>query len=256
MSGEPVSHKKIYMKLGNKTAIVTGAGSGIGQAIAQSFAREGARVVAVGRTLDKLEQTKSQAGSAGERIYARTLDVSDRAAVEALVESVAAEFGAIDILVNNAGTNVPRRALKDLSTEDFDKMIRINLSGAFYLVHEVLPLMRTRRDGLIINVSSVAGVRASPLGGAGYTASKFGMSGLSKTIGMEEGRNGIRSCLICPGEVNTPILDNRPVVPDAEQRAVMLQPEDLAQAALLVATLHPRATIPEMIISPTIQEFN
>jgi NAD(P)-dependent dehydrogenase (short-subunit alcohol dehydrogenase family) len=116
--------------------------------------------------------------------------------------------------------------------------------------------MRSRRDGLIINVSSVAGVRASTLGGAGYTASKFGLSGLSKTIGMEEGKNGIRSCSICPGEVNTPILENRLVVPDAARRAVMLQPEDLAAAALLVATLHPRATIPEMIISPTIQEFN
>jgi len=244
------------MKLAKKIAIVTGAGSGIGQAIAQSFAQEGARVVAVGRTLEKLEQAKSQAGPAGERIHPRALDVSDRDAVVDLVKSFVADFGTIDILVNNAGTNVQQRALTVLSTEDFDKMVRINLSGTFYLVHEVLPVMRARRDGLIINVSSVAGVRASPLGGAGYTASKFGMSGLSKTIGMEEGRNGIRSCLICPGEVNTPILENRPVVPNAEQRAVMLQPEDLAQAALMVATLHPRATIPELVISPTIQEFN
>ncbi|MDA1315915.1 MAG: SDR family oxidoreductase [Acidobacteria bacterium] len=244
------------MRLEDKIAIVTGAGSGIGKAIADSFAQEGAQVFSVGRTLGKLEQAKSEAGAAAGRIHPRALDVSDQAAVVRLVRAAVEEFGKIDILVNNAGTNVPQRALEVLSPEDFDKMVRINLSGPFYLVHEVLPVMRSRRDGLIINVSSVAGVRASTLGGAGYTASKFGLSGLSKTIGMEEGKNGIRSCLICPGEVNTPILDNRLVVPDAAQRAVMLQPEDLAAAALLVATLHPRATIPEMIISPTIQEFN
>ncbi len=244
------------MRLANKIAIVTGAGSGIGQAIAETFALEGAEVLSVGRTLAKLENAKSQSGGGADRIHPHAMDVSDQAAVARLVRSAATEFGKIDILVNNAGTNVPERALEVLSTEDFDKMVRINLSGPFYLVHEVLPLMRNRRDGLIINVSSVAGVRASTVGGAGYSASKFGLSGLSKTIGMEEGKNGIRSCLICPGEVNTPILENRPVVPDAARRAAMLQPEDLAQAALLVATMHPRATIPEMIISPTIQEFN
>jgi NADP-dependent 3-hydroxy acid dehydrogenase YdfG len=243
------------MRLASKIAIITGAGSGIGQAIADTFALEGAQVLSVGRTLEKLEQAKSQSGAA-DRIHPHALDVSDQAAVARLVRSAAKEFGKIDILVNNAGTNVPGRALEVLSTEDFDKMVRVNLSGPFYLVHEVLPLMRNRHDGLIVNVSSVAGVRASTVGGAGYSASKFGLSGLSKTIGIEEGKNGIRSCLICPGEVNTPILENRPVVPDAARRAAMLQPEDLAQAALLVATMHPRATIPEMIISPTIQEFN
>jgi len=157
--------------------------------------------------------------------------------------------------VNNAGVNVPKRALSELSTEDFDKIVRVNLNGAFYVIHGVLPVMRKQGGGLIINVSSVAGVRASELGGAAYSASKFGLSGLSKTIGVEEAKNGIRSCLIYPGEVNTPILDARPVVPDAEQRAKMLQPEDLAQAALLVATLHTRATIPEMVVTPTLQRF-
>jgi NADP-dependent 3-hydroxy acid dehydrogenase YdfG len=123
-------------------------------------------------------------------------------------------------------------------------------------VHAVLPQMRQRRDGLIINISSIAGVRANKVAGGGYTASKFGLSALSLQIGLEEGQNGIRSCLICPGEVNTPILERRPVVPNEEQRARMLQPEDLAQVALLAATLDPRATIRELIITPTIQEFS
>ena len=141
------------------------------------------------------------------------------------------KLGAIDILVNNAGTNLARRKLTELSVEDFDRVVDVNLKGAYYCVHEVLPKMRERRQGLIINVSSVAGVRASVLGGTAYSASKFGMSALSLMIGLEEGANGIRSCMICPGEVNTPILEDRPVVPTAEKRAVMLQPEDLAQAA-------------------------
>lgn len=243
------------MKLENKIALVTGAGSGIGQAVAETFAQEGAHVVSVGRTREKLDSAKREAGETGVRIHPRALDVSDRTAAKALVAATAAQFGAIDILVNNAGVNVPRRALSELSMDDFDKIVQVNLNGAFYLIHEVLPIMRERRDGLIINVSSIAGIRGSELGGAAYSASKFGMAGLSKTVGLEEGDNGIRSCLIYPGEVNTPILDSRPVVPDADQRARMLQPEDLAQAALLVATLHPRATIPELVISPTIQKF-
>ena len=243
------------MKLQNKIAIVTGAGSGIGRAIAELFAREGAEVVSVGRTREKLDAARQEAGSVGERIHPKALDVSDVTAAGALATSTVAEFGRVDILVNNAGVNVAKRALSELSIADFDKLVRVNLNGAFYVIHGALPVMRKQGGGLIINVSSVAGVRASELGGAAYSASKFGLSGLSKTIGVEEAKNGIRSCLIYPGEVNTPILDARPVVPDAERRAKMLQPEDLAQAALLMATLHPRATIPEMVVVPTLQRF-
>ena len=115
--------------------------------------------------------------------------------------------------------------------------------------------MRRRRDGLIINVTSVAGVRASVLGGSAYSASKFGASALSLMVGLEEGENGIRSCNICPGEVNTPILDDRPVPPSPEKRAAMLQPEDLARAALFLATLPPHATVPELIITPSLQQY-
>ena len=244
------------MKLGDKTAIVTGGGSGIGRAIAESLAHEGARVVTVGRDADKLEAARQAAGNDDGRILPRAVDVSDRAAVHDMVEWAEGELGKIDILVNNAGMNVPRRSLAELSTDDFERMVNINLNGAFYCAYEVLPKMRARQDGLIINVSSVAGVRASVIGGAGYTASKFGMAGLSLTIGLEEGPNGIRSCLICPGEVNTPLLEDRPIIPDEEARARMLQPEDLAQAALFVATLHPRACVPEMIITPTVQKFS
>ena len=244
------------MKLADKTAVVTGAGSGIGRGIAECFAREGAKVIAVGRTAAKLEKARGAAGDAAQRLFPRAADVSEKGPVHELFEQVIAEFGRIDILVNNAGTNVPKRALDVLSVEDFELMVKVNLTGAYNCIHAVLPHMRQNKDGLIINISSIAGVRASTLGGAGYSASKFGLSALSYCVGLEEGVNGIRSCMICPGEVNTPILENRAVVPTAEQRAVMLQPEDLAQAALMVALLHPRATVPELIICPTIQKFS
>ena len=243
------------MRLDGKGVIVTGAGSGIGQAVAACFAAEGASVVSVGRNLDKLERAKQEAGEAGARIFPKVADVSDRQAVAQMAGWAEQRLGAIDILVNNAGTNIARRKLSELSVEDFDRVVDVNLKGAYYCVHEILPKMRERRQGLIINVSSIAGVRASTLGGTAYSASKFGMSALSLMIGLEEGANGIRSCLVCPGEVNTPILEDRPVVPSAEKRAVMLQPEDLAHAALFVATLHPRATVPELIISPTTQKY-
>jgi NAD(P)-dependent dehydrogenase (short-subunit alcohol dehydrogenase family) len=244
------------MKLAGKNALVTGGGSGIGRGIAECFAREGARVVIVGRTSEKLEAVRREAGDAGQRILPRAADATNRSSVVAAVAWANEQLGSIDILVNNAGTNVPRRAMDQLSPEDFELMVNTNLNGPFYFVHAVLPQMRQRRDGLIINISSIAGVRANKVAGGGYTASKFGLSALSLQIGLEEGQNGIRSCLICPGEVNTPILERRPVVPNEEQRARMLQPEDLAQVALLAATLDPRATIRELIITPTIQEFS
>ena len=244
------------MKLQDKTAVVTGAGSGIGEAIARTFALEGARVVTVGRSGEKLKTSRAAARDAADRLIPYAADISDRVAVENLFGFARKELGHIDILVNNAGVNVPNRSLDVLSADDFDLMVNVNLNGTFYCVHEALPGMRERGDGLIINVSSIAGVRASVVAGAGYVASKHGMAGLSMALSVEESRHGIRSCNICPGEADTPILDKRPVAPDAERRAQMLQPEDLAQAALLVAALHPRATIPELIITPTVAQFS
>lgn len=243
-------------RLEGKTAIVTGAGSGIGEAIARCFAEEGASVVTVGRTRSKLEAARRAAGEAGERLHVQPLDVADSAAVSDLVLWTLDRFSKVDILVNNAGTNVPNRALDELRRKDFDRVVQVNLNGPFYLMHAVLPGMRRRGDGVIITVSSIAGVRTSVIGGASYSASKHGVRSLSLAAHLEEGPRGIRSCVINPGEVNTPILERRPVVPSAEKRASMLQPEDVAQAALLVATLHPRACVPELVIAPTNQAFS
>lgn len=244
------------MKLRGKGAIVTGAGSGIGEAVALSFAEEGAEVVTVGRTISKLERAKEDAGAAGARLRPYALDVADADAAGAMVAWAAKRLPQIDILVNNAGTNVADRALDKLSREDFETVVAVNLNGPFYLLQAVLPGMRERGDGVVITVSSTAGVRTSVVAGASYSASKHGARALSLATHLEEGVRGIRSCVICPGEVNTPILDRRPVVPPADKRVLMLQPEDVAQAALLVATLHPRASIPELVITPTLQAFS
>ena len=244
------------MKLEGKTAIVTGAGSGIGRAITLCFAQEGARVVAVGRNQKKLEDTRFASGEAAQRVLPRSADVSDRDAVRALVQWAEQQFGPTNILVNNAAINVKRRWLDELTTEDFESIVDVALKGAFYCLHEVLPGMRSRGDGLIINVSSIAGLRANKISGASYIAAKFGLSGLSRGVGLEEGPRGIRSCVIYPGEVDTPLLEDRPQVPPPEARKKMLQPEDLAAAALFVAALPPRATVPDLVITPTIQGFS
>ena len=243
------------MKLEDQRIIVTGASSGIGEAIAACFAREGAKVVTWGRNLDKLERARCRIDDASERLLPRLVDVADQDAVQTATSDAIEVLGGVDILVNNAGINVAKRALSELSAEDFDSILQVNLNGVFYCIHAVLPHMRSRGAGLIITVSSVAGVRASVLGGAAYSASKFGASALSQVVGIEEAENGIRSCLLCPGEVNTPILDDRAIRPTPDACAAMLQPEDLAQAALFLATLPPRATVPEMVLTPSTHKY-
>jgi NADP-dependent 3-hydroxy acid dehydrogenase YdfG len=158
-------------------------------------------------------------------------------------------------LVCNAGTNVRNRSLAALEPDDWDKMIATNLTGAFNLVHFVLPTMRARGTGLVIQIDSVSGKRASVLGGAGYSASKFGQAALGIGIGREEGPRGVRSSVIYPGEVNTPILDARPVPVGQERRAAILQPSDVAEAVRFLVELHPRANIPELIIKPTVDDW-
>jgi NADP-dependent 3-hydroxy acid dehydrogenase YdfG len=237
----------------NKVVIVTGAGTGIGQAIATGFVEAGARVAFVGRRLEKLQEAAS--GLPEEQVLCYSCDVSDRPAVNAVAQQVIDKFGPVDILVNNAGINTNPRAVAEVDPADWDQTIAVNLTGAFNFFRAVLPGMRERRDGLIINIASIAGIRAGKLGGAAYSASKHGMMALNHTINEEEAEYGVRACAICPGEVETPILDLRPNPVSTEHRARILQPDDVAAAALFVASLPPRACVPELIIKPTTQTF-
>lgn len=242
------------MRLDGKVALVTGGGTGIGQAAAEALANEGAQVVVTGRRAAILEQACA-AIRAPRPVRSYATDVADRAQVTDMVDWIRNEYGPVDILVNNAGVNVLKRRLSELAPEDWDYLMHVNATGAYNLIHAVLPNMRERRDGVIINISSIAGVRASILGGAAYSASKHALSALTSVLGQEEKDNGIRATNLCPGEVNTPILDARPVKVSDEHKAQILQPEDVAAAVVFIATLPPRAHVPELIIKPTTQLF-
>lgn len=242
------------MTLSGKTALITGGGTGIGAGCALALAAEGCRVAITGRREERLKQAVDQ--FQGEpSILTFVSDVGDRNSVQQLFDWAAEELGPIDILINSAGINVPKRAMEELSPEDWDKVMRVNATGAYNCIHAVLPQMKERKDGLIINISSIAGLRASLLGGVAYSASKFAMSALGLTVAREVKDEGIRITNIYPGEVETPILDDRPVPVSAEHRAQILQPEDLAAAVLMVAQLPPRANVSELVIKPTTQDF-
>jgi NADP-dependent 3-hydroxy acid dehydrogenase YdfG len=238
-----------------RTALVTGAGSGIGKSTALALSGIGLRVALVGRDRAKLERARAELPKGRDSAFVATCDITDRAAVKALVDQVLAEFQVIDVLVCNAGTNVRNRSLEALDPADWDHMIATNLTGSFNLIHHVLPSMRARKSGMVIQICSISGLRASTVGGIGYSASKFGQSALGIGIGREEADRGIRSTVIYPGEVETPILDARPVPVSADRRAVILQPEDVAAAVRFVVELHPRARVPELVITPTVDDF-
>ena len=243
------------MRLAGKTAVITGGATGIGQAIAVSLAREGCLVAIAGRREEKLREAAAT-WTEHPAILTHTVDVTDRESVAELIRWAEESLGRIDILVNNAGINTPRRTMADMPPETWDQVMLTNATGTYNCMHAVLPAMRQRKEGLIINMDSVSGMRASVLGGVAYCASKFAMTALATVVGLEEGKNGIRVTSICPGEVDTPLLDGRPTPVSAEHRARILMPSDIADAVLMVACLPPRAHIPELVIKPTWQDYS
>lgn len=242
------------MQLKGKTALITGGGTGIGAAAALALAAQGCRVAISGRREEKLCEVA--AAFQGEPpIIHRMADVADRASATELVTWAERELGQLDIIVQSAGTNVVKRKLAELDPADWDKLIAVNATGAYNVIHAALPAMRQRRDGLVINISSIAGKRASMLGGVAYSAAKFAMTALGTCASLEFGEEGIRVTNIYPGEVDTPILDNRPVPVTPEHRARILQPEDVAAAIVMIASLPPRAHVAELVIKPTSQPY-
>ena len=240
-------------QLDGQVAVVTGGGTGIGRATALAFAGEGCRVALVGRRPEPLRETVDELTTAGHAALALAADVADRSAGSDVAGRVVQEWGRLDLLVNNAGLNVPRRDVASVTAEDWTTVLEVNLTGTFLFTQAALPHMRAQRSGTVINVSSMAGHRASALTGPAYSAAKAGVISFTDSLNLTERAHGIRACAVCPGEVATPILDKRPQPPSAEARAAMLQPEDLAQTFLLVATLPPRATVELLTIYPTVQ---
>ncbi|MGC8828979.1 MAG: SDR family oxidoreductase [Verrucomicrobiia bacterium] len=233
-----------------KNAIVTGAGSGVGRAVAIMLAEEGWNVALVGRRAETLKETSQLASKANQRFLICECDVADWEQVKKAAAYILSEFGAIEALVNSAGTNVPDRSLALLSIDGYHRMINANLNGAFYWIHSVLPNMRSRRSGTIVNIVSDAGKQASPKAGAGYVASKFGLAGLTQCINAEERSNGIRACAVFPGDIDTPLLNKRPAPPDEAARAKMLKPEDVARCVMLCINMPHHVIVEEILVRP------
>lgn len=231
-----------------QTVWVTGAGSGIGAAMVRAFAGAGYNVALTGRTRESLAEV---AGSLAED--ARSLivagDVTDRGAMADLATQIADWGGGLHVLCNNAGLNVPRRTWADLDWESWDRVLEVNVTGALNVIAACLPIMRAQKDGVMIQTSSWAGRFHSSVSGVAYGASKHALSDISASLNGEEGANGIRSTALCPAEVATPLLAQRPGF-DTSRLPGMIQPEDMAQTALYVAQMNPSVAIHEIVLAP------
>lgn len=248
-----VKKEHIMTTVTDKIVIVTGAGTGIGEQVARDLVEAGAKVALIGRRIEKLQVASR--GLPDDRIMLCSCDVSDREAVNTTVAKIIDAWGTVDILINNAGINTKKRTTAEIDPNDWDRVININLTGTFNMVRAVLFTMREQGDGIIINISSMAGVRAEQMAGVAYSASKHGMISFTHNIGQEEWEYGIRATAICPGEVNTPLLDDRPVVVPQERRDRMIQPKDISEAVLFVVRLSKFTSVPELLIKPTYQKF-
>jgi len=208
-------------------------------------------VVMSGRRAEVLEAEAARIRANGHRAAVEPLDVSDADDVAKVSAAILARHGRVDILVNSAGLNVPQRFWKNQTVPGWNEVMRINLDGSYYCCAAVLPAMRARKDGLIINVSSWSGRFDTYMTGPAYNAAKHGVVAMTSHLNQEECLNGIRACALCPAEVATPIMEKRPVKPSDEDIARMLQPDDLGRTILWIAEQPPHVCVNEVLISPT-----
>ena len=242
----------MLVSLSGQVAVIVGASSGVGRAAAVLFAREGTKVVAAARREDRLQSLKDELAREQRDIIVRRADASSVEDMQQLAQATLEQFGRIDILVFASGTNTPDRSMERLTPEIWNSLIDTNLNGAFYATHAILPSMRKAGSGHLIYISSISGLLPD-VSGAAYQASKRGVLALAHAIRMEEKQNGIRTCAICPGLINTELLEKRPVKPSPEVLAKALQAEDVAEVILFVAKLPAHASVPEMQVLPTFQ---
>ena len=238
--------------LDGQVAIMTGGGTGIGRSAALMLAAEGALVVVSGRRKAPIEAVAGEITAAGGRAAARVCDVARPAEARALAAWTVAQYGRVDVLVNNAGHSSKARNVRWVPQDEWDAVVNVNLTGVYALTQAVLPSMIARGGGTIITVSSLAALKPGLIGGAPYGAAKAGVRNLMGHVHTVLREKGIRATTSMPAEVDTPILDNRPLVPDETARATMMQAEDVARAILLCVTLPARTVIEEIVMSPTI----
>jgi len=233
------------VRLAGQVALVTGAGRGIGRAVAVAFAREGARVVLAARSARELASVRHEIEAGGGSALTVPTDVRQEPAIAALVSRALADGGRIDCLVTAAGV-AAFAPVADAKTEDWDQLMAVNLRGVFLSCRAVLPTMTAQKRGTIINIGSVVTSRTLP-GSAAYTATKYGLLGFSRVLAEEMRPHGVRVGVLSAGATDTPLWD---AVPAPPARARMLRPGQIAEAALLMATLAPGATLEELTLLP------
>lgn len=245
--------ERCFMGLADKICIITGGGDGIGKGTAIMMAGEGAKLVLVGRTASKVEAVKKEIEDNGGTADAFGMNVADFDAVRRMTKAVLDGHGRIDVLINCAGHSSPHRKLLTTTPEEIHGVIDSNLVGTIFCTQAVIPSMVEAKTGTIINISSMAGVQPGLMGGMIYSAAKAAVINFTEFISGEFKNTGVRASVVIPGEVDTPILDNRPVPPSAEARMTMVTVDDAAEAITLIARLDGRTNIPTLIIKPTFQ---
>ena len=238
-------------ELEGRAALVTGGGSGIGRAAALALATEGASVAVVGRRRSLLEKTAKMIEAVGGRALVLAADVANPDEARDAVAQTEAAFGRLDILINNAGANTAARSVPTTSADDIDELMRVNVTGPLTLTQAALPGMLERGGGVVITVASYSVVSPGPPAGTAYSVSKAAAATLMQSVNTEFRNRGVRACTIYPGEVNTQMLDTRPLVPDAEARSTMMHADDLAQIILLCARMPARTLVEEIYVRPT-----
>ncbi len=234
--------------LRDQVAVVTGAARGIGEAIALRLARMGAAVVLTARDQARLEQVKAAIEQFGGKAMVLPCDLTDEKAVAAFGEQVGRELGRCDILVNNAGVAVLRKPLVDLAVNEWDQMMQTNLRAPYLMIRSLAPLMIAARYGHIINISSLAGKNVLPEGAA-YSASKWGLNGLTYSVAEELRQYNVRVSVIAPGSVNTHFGGGG----STKDRTRMVQPDDVAQVVSLLVTQAPTSFVSEVLLRPTMK---
>src|SRR5213083_2323049 len=228
--------------LDGKVALVTGGGSGIGRATALLLAAEGARVALAGRRKEPLQQ-----------VVAKTCDLTKAHEARELGAWALKTFGGVDILVNNAGQSSHARSIRWIGQDEWDAVLGVNTTGVYALTQTVLPSMLERGAGTVVTVASLAALRPGGLAGVAYGVAKAGARAMMQALHAELRNRGIRATTIIPAEVDTPILDKRPLVPGEKERSTMMQADDVARAILLCCTMHQRTVLEEIVMSPTFQ---
>ena len=239
--------------LKGKSVILTGAGSGIGRVTAKMLGELGANVFVVGRRENLLKESVKEIEAAGGKGAYLSADLEDGDSAANVAKEAIEAFGNIQYLVNNAGHSSKVRSMRYVEKDDWQSVFNVNVEGVYRLTQAILPNMIENGGGTVVTISSMAAINPGLMGGVPYSSAKAAVAAMMTAMRQELREHGIRSCTIYPAEVDTPILDNRPLPPDEQARSTMMQPEDIAETILLCMRMPHRTIIQDLIVSPTIQ---